>query len=42
MKQYATRKAFTGLSDHFCEYLPELLGGSADLTGSTILFQNII
>ena len=35
----ATRKASQVCLDHFCEYLPELLGGSADLTGSNNTFS---
>ena len=35
----STRKASQVCLDHFCEYLPELLGGSADLTGSNNTFS---
>ncbi|GIS35086.1 MAG: hypothetical protein Ct9H90mP6_03430 [Gammaproteobacteria bacterium] len=36
----ATRKASQICLDHFCADLPELIGGSADLTDQIILFLN--
>ena len=35
----ATRKASQICLDHFCAELPELIGGSADLTGSNNTFS---
>jgi transketolase len=35
----ATRKASQICLDHFCSDLPELIGGSADLTGSNNTFS---
>jgi transketolase len=39
-KEMATRKASEVCLDFFCNHLPELIGGSADLTGSNNTFSS--